>query len=69
MSASKNEFYKITHISTSTALKCVNGEDRYVSCIIVDVFRAFDDPDNFVTFQVEHLNPLRMFQEFEINLN
>lgn len=69
MKAAKQENYNISHISTSTGLKCVEGKDRFVSSIIVDVFKSYQDPDHFVTFQVEHLCPLRMFQDFEINLN
>lgn len=69
MKAVKSDDYKMSHISTSTSIKRVEGEDHVISFIIVDIFKSYNDPDHFVTFQVEHINPKRMFEECEFNLN
>jgi hypothetical protein len=63
------DVYKISHVSTTIEVETTNNKHALISTIVVDVFKSYQDPDNLVTFKVEHMSPKRLFDELKINLN
>ena len=63
------EDYKLCHVSTSTNIDNRHRQNRMISVVTVDIFRTYQDPDTFITYKVEHLNPKHLSSEFDFHLN